>query len=70
MFTSIPGWNVDPTTGERMHEISTEDRDLSLITAVSYLKKRKAGTADGVKPAGIPDDSARAGTRLAATDKV
>ncbi|WIA12239.1 hypothetical protein OEZ85_012305 [Tetradesmus obliquus] len=41
MFTSIPGWNVDPVTGEKLAEVSTEEQDLSLVTAYKALRKRK-----------------------------
>lgn len=35
------GWNVDPVTGEKLAEVSTEEQDLSLVTAYTALRKRK-----------------------------
>lgn len=71
MFTSIPGWNVDPITREKLSEVSTQECDLSLLTAYnSYAKKRKASAAPTEAKTTTPDDSARGGLAGAASDKV
>eukprot|EP00775_Hariotina_reticulata_P004113 gene4113-4359_t len=54
MFTSIPGWNVDPVTGERLTKISDENQDMSLVTAYSYLKKRKNKKSHATMPVTPP----------------
>ncbi|KAF8071270.1 AZG1 [Scenedesmus sp. PABB004] len=47
MFTSIPGWNVD-AEGNRLASVSEEDQDLSIITIVKAMRKRRAAKAAGM----------------------
>lgn len=55
MFTTIPGWNVDATTGARIppSEMSHEDQDLSMITVYKSFRKRRAAE-DGMGPTTKP----------------